>query len=1007
MKNRLSKSLIIGLIAGMNAISLVIFQAYMVFQTQNTIDNGKIPGIIGLREYFDSGDGTETDPFVITRPRHFYNLSRLQALGAFDSLKYFQLGKTVAIDGTNHFYADDVSDTSASYLNMADFSQTIVSIGSSSTPFFGIFDGQGFTINGLSVTSDPEDIGVFGYIAPNAKVKNVNFANLNVNDNGYGDFQKEFYEKSIENNDSLNLLSYVAGGTSSSFSTATTVSTTDLTGTFNLNPSGMSSIISYSNISYAIRSTNPTILILGQDKQSITIDSLGLLGSEGARTAFYNTSGSEVTTRIYATATMIKDNIQYAKIIGTWTVSFDNVISGSTHTITMNVTKDRDASGSTYEHNTNIGFICGHCDGSMTDDYVYCGHLNLNQSTSVSGVTYVNQAAETDMGLIGEIGININNNISPKINYDDAGDTGIINFTNIYKDIINLDDTEWDSSQISTGSNTYTVFVIKYRKATNHYDSFLRKRVASTADQTINGQDDTTVAAQTQTGTISPVTDTTIADVAVTNAKNSIDFQGQKIIKEDADFTRGLGIFKLNTSATAYSESDYASGMGDFTIKYDSSNIYSNVYYSTAEFNATVNSSMTPSQYYASLGGNVTSWTPKSLDKNFRINQGTFMPTSSGSSIFLSNGDVSSHISTGLLSSGRFERNFNYLLKLSLEDLSSANSGNSDNYFFNTDNGFIRDYFTYKLRDKTGETLDKSSSDFGVMIKEKNGSTFLNTTSFSSYLGLTKQNNGVINAMTVADTDAEGNTQNVTVPTKTIEFSIQNDYGANITLIAASDSTQESHVCIYDKAITTFTDSGNGPQNSTGLYPSYAMYIPSNTTDDTDESKMPYYFSYNNSEHNVTSALASKLTNLSAQNRLYAHTFFLPKGDYYIGSPDGNAKIYYMAVQGQNGLGNLGGKKQIYSDNDVISNVDFLLDNPITSALNRAYVDFQASFDVLPNVLTASITSSTLSLTFNTTSTAYSYLVYNYSKDIKNNDNVYVNGTSYNKTYIKSANWVG
>ncbi|MCI2069478.1 MAG: hypothetical protein LKJ88_07965 [Bacilli bacterium] len=1005
-QHRLSKGLIIGLIAGVNAISLVIFQAYMVFQTQNSIDNGKIPGTIGLREYFDSGDGSSTDPYVITRPRHFYNLSRLQALGAFNSQKYFQLGKTAAIDGTNHFYADDINDTSSAYLDLTDYSQTIVSIGSSSTPFFGVFDGQGFTIKGLSVTSDPEDIGVFGYIAPNGKVKNVNFSNLTVNDNGYGDFQREFYEKSIEKNDDLHLLSYTAGGTSLAFS-STAVSTTDLSGTFNLDATGMSSIISYANISYAIRSTNPTILVLSDDKQSISIDTAGLIGTEGARTAFYNTSGSQVSTRIYATATMIKNNIQYAKIIGTWTVTFDNVISGTTHTITMNVTRDRDASGSTYEHNTNIGFICGHCDGSMTDDYVYCGSLNLNKTTSVGGVTYVNQAAETEMGLIGEIGINIDNNISPKINYDDAGDTGIINFTNIYKDIINLDDTEWDSSQISTGSNTYTVFVIKYRKATNHYDSFLRKRVASTADQTINGQDDTTVAAQTQTGTIAPVTDTTIADVAVTNAKNSIDFQGQKIIKEDADYSRGLGIFKLNTSATAYSESDYASGMGDFTIKYDANNVYSNVYYSTAEFNATLNSSLTPQQYYNSLGGDVTSWKPDTLDKDFRINQGTFLPTSSFSSIFLSNGDSLTHASSGLLSSSKFEKNFNYLLKLNLEDLSSANSGSSDNYFYNTANGFLRDYFTYKLRDKNGETIDKSSSDFGLMIKEKNGSSFLNTTSFSSYLGLSQQQGGVINAMTVSDTDSEGNTQTVTVPTKTIEFSVKNEFGANITLIASSDSAEESHVCIYDKAITTFTDSGTGPKNSTGLYPSYAMYIPANTTDDSSQAKMPYYFTYDNSSHNVTSALASKLTNHSSENRLYAHTFFLPQGNYYIGSPDGNEKIYYMAVQGQNGLGNLGGKKQIFSDNDVISNVDFLLDDPVTSALNRAYVDFQASFDALPNTLTASINAQTLSLSFTTSSTAYSYLVYNYSKDIKTNDNVYVNGTSYNKTYIKSANWVG
>jgi aspartokinase/homoserine dehydrogenase 1 len=90
------------------------------------------------------------------------------------------------------------------------------------------------------------------------------------------------------------------------------------------------------------------------------------------------------------------------------------------------------------------------------------------------------------------------------------------------------------------------------------------------------------------------------------------------------------------------------------------------------------------------------------------------------------------------------------------------------------------------------------------------------------------------------------------------------------------------------------------------------------------------------------------------------------------------------------------------------SNVDFILNDPTAATtLSRAYVDFQAYFDALPNILTASINNSTLALDFTTSSTAYSYLVYNYSKDIKNNQNVYVNGTSSSKTYIKSSNWVG
>jgi hypothetical protein len=982
------------------------------FQTVGQNQSNKLPGQVGLRSYFDSGSGTDTDPFVITRPVHLYNLSRLQALGAFTSKKYFSLGKQTSAESDYFFYASDTdTNLTSTYLDMSSYG-SINSIGSTASPFFGEFDGHGKTIYKLKIDSEPEDIGVFGYVSSGAKVKNTTFSNLTVTDNGYqsaivGNFYDSTYLSTIKTNQIVS----VTDGTNSSQISNDWTSKTDTTSlpiedySFVLDESLIPA--SYSGVTYEMRSTNNNLFVLGTDgngKPKITINRSILT----ANSDFISASGTAVYGRFYVTASIVYQNVRYAKILSSYSVFISNSLSTGSSVLTLNIAQDPDSTANyNYTHNTNIGFIAGHCDGSMTDDYVYCGNLKLNQTTTNGTLTYVNQAAETELGLIGEVGININNTISPKVNYDTAGDTGIINFTNIYKNIIDTDNTEWDSSSITTGGQTKTLYVIKYRKSTNSYDEYLRKRVASTADQTINGTDDTTLDAQTQAGATAATTDSTITDVAITNAKNSIDFQGQRIIKENSDYSRGLGVFQLNTSATAYSESDYASGMGDFTIKYDSAtdNTYSNVYYSTAEFNATVDSSLTPEQYYTSLGGNVTSWSPTSTSYLFRLNQGTYLPTSSSTSFFPSSSDASTHTSSNLLTSSRFEKNFNYLIKLSLEDLNTANSGNSDNYFYNTNNGFLRDYFTYKLRDKNGDVLDKTSSNFGVMIKEKNGSTYSNSTAFSSYLGISEQSNGVINAMSISDTDSSGTTSTVTVPTKTIEFSVKNDNGANITLLAASDTNNESHVCIYDKSIATFN--GN-LQYTGGYYPSYAMYIPANDTDDKKEEKMPYYFNYSNTNKNITSSIPSKMSNNTSQNRLYAHTFYIPKGEYFIGSPDGNAKIYYMAVQGQNGLGNLGDKKPVYFDNDSISNVDFILNDPTAATtLSRAYVDFQAYFDALPNILTASINNSTLALDFTTSSTAYSYLVYNYSKDIKNNQNVYVNGTSSSKTYIKSSNWVG
>ena len=90
MENKSKTKFLLGL-AITSALSLIIVQTYMIFQSTYKVnpDSGEgINGSVGLRKYFDSGTGTSSDPYNITRPMHLYNLSRLQALGAFLSKKY-------------------------------------------------------------------------------------------------------------------------------------------------------------------------------------------------------------------------------------------------------------------------------------------------------------------------------------------------------------------------------------------------------------------------------------------------------------------------------------------------------------------------------------------------------------------------------------------------------------------------------------------------------------------------------------------------------------------------------------------------------------------------------------------------------------------------------------------------------------------------------------------------------------------------------------------------------
>ena len=89
--------------------------------------------------YYASGTGTALDPFIITRPRHLYNLAWLQFLGYYnktnDHQYYFELGDNL-----------DMSDYCA-----------IPPIGSEKNPFVGNFNGKGYVISGVTISNNFED----------------------------------------------------------------------------------------------------------------------------------------------------------------------------------------------------------------------------------------------------------------------------------------------------------------------------------------------------------------------------------------------------------------------------------------------------------------------------------------------------------------------------------------------------------------------------------------------------------------------------------------------------------------------------------------------------------------------------------------------------------------------------------------------------------------------------------------------------------------------------------
>lgn len=190
------------------------------FKANRSTVSADVTGSV-VEEYFHCGNGTASDPYVITRPIHYYHLvefyQRKTPLNAtvnssaitnnFGSdYLYFQVGFDFDDDGTLEVYryndqgiTDESKDTT---LNMAYYSgeNALMPIGTDEVPFIGSFDGGktsdgGIIISNLNIrcsetipggTRSTSDVGVFGYVADsdgeggNSIIKNAYFDGLNI-----------------------------------------------------------------------------------------------------------------------------------------------------------------------------------------------------------------------------------------------------------------------------------------------------------------------------------------------------------------------------------------------------------------------------------------------------------------------------------------------------------------------------------------------------------------------------------------------------------------------------------------------------------------------------------------------------------------------------------------------------------------------------------------------------------------------------------------------------------
>lgn len=151
-----------------------------------------------LESYFHCGTGKEDDPFVITRPKHWYNLIWLH--DKVDDFNdhitkdkdgndvygyYFQIGYPLKEDeGDTNLYVYEYSDlgvATGGYSNTVNctYLDSLVPLGSADDPFYGKINGNGMTVSNFKVLGFDDknengkkdsgengysDIGIFGYV---------------------------------------------------------------------------------------------------------------------------------------------------------------------------------------------------------------------------------------------------------------------------------------------------------------------------------------------------------------------------------------------------------------------------------------------------------------------------------------------------------------------------------------------------------------------------------------------------------------------------------------------------------------------------------------------------------------------------------------------------------------------------------------------------------------------------------------------------------------------------
>lgn len=896
-------------------------------------------GEISLRSYFETGNGKKPYneenpepgsspgdyPFVITRPRHLYNLSRLQDLGIFKEKTYFQLGlEGLANDesGEPRCYPNDSdSDRVVPYLDMtgSDYdNERIRAIGTEANPFYGVFDGQNLEIKNLNVFADPQDAGLFGYTAHDSSVHNLFLSNVTITTMGYHEKYDNFYGAANEAAESVKMTyaasditphDYVVGDNTRRYKEF------DATAYFAWKTSGgdepalPSGIPTITPSKYGLDENGYTYdLLFSGDflKETSPKSGVGTIDMKSAFDFFY--PKRESTTEVSAVSSMSlvahivdSEGLEHSKVL--MTLSFLLSLHPSNpNTIRVEVRLESD-------HGNNIGLAIGHCDGTAYDIYCYQGSFVMNAGNATTETTdYRNLENRSTQGIIGLVGSTTHDIAAEE---SDAAtrlgkSIGVLDFTSIYDTIVDESSSTWGT--VTLGGNTAYKYKAKNTEQAKEYLKYL---------STHNGGTD-----------------------YVAYEENSVSFNCQKVITNSE-----LGVFTIATHQTGTGTGDDAGNyLNKSVVRTDHPEIGSDyyVYYATGEYRADAGVDF---DYYRD---GFNSGDPKKFFPGYHFP------------------------SADQISVESFEQRElcqNYFFRFKLDPTSRTST--KDFYFsdldIETDGGsFLSKYFNYKLVDSNGLSIPQEDPRCGVMIRDPNGSEISSFKGSFSTPDYSHAEGGAMVPINCIGSVTGKPAANM------VNFEIKTEV-ANVTVIAANaDRTKPSALGIYELDDDSYdVVGGTTVMKKDFENPDYAFFMPKDEhlayfdyqvtevsgekvgqigTQQWDDARSEFKFvEADCSTDAMTPGTANAFGGHGEpgyddgdgveEGRLYAHTFKLKKGRYCIGSATGKnykyddkgistntygvPKIYYLCAQGQDS-GQLDFDPTTFASNDYVEDVDFI-----------------------------------------------------------------------------------